>query len=687
MLEEVDFSTANLNSLMQVTFLKLETVICDRYVIKRVLGSGGMGTVYLAIDLGLPGGRPCAIKETPSAADEHPTSQQTAQINGLHQEADIMSKLNHHAIPRIFNFFPWERRHYLVMEHIEGETLNDLLSRQITQKGVGFDEFDVLSWAIKICELFTYLHTRDKPIIYRDCKPDNLIITPNNEMKMIDFGIARRLLYDEMKMTQYGTKGYAAPEAYTGRGDPRSDIYSLGALMHALLTNVEPRNIEFFDWSNHRPRSYRPTLSQGIDQAIMRCLQEDPANRWDSAQQLREVLSALYHQAHRSRRGASKQHDSAPLRTNGNTTGHNISGSLDIPVSIDLRLPGFTGQTKFNNAYSEGVIHPPLSALAPDVAWVAEMNAPLRSSPVIRDNTVYFGAHDAHIYALDVETGERKGAFAVNGVICSDPIVTERSVIFGSEDGHIYAVDRALNRKQWSYNTGKSIVSSPAVLNDMAIFGSDNMNVYALPLVGNEPRWKFQTWGPIRGSLASLGGLVIFGSHDHRIYAVDPQGNRKWVCTTNDKVDAAPILHNNIIIMGSLDRHIYAVEVETGMQIWRRVMDECITTAAAAFEQRLYVGTADGRITCLDFRTGVVKWRYDAGSQISSDLVLQDGRLYFGCGNGAFYCLDVRRQEPVWRHMAFDSIVTRPAIIGDLVIVGSVDGCVYALRTRLGDAE
>ncbi|HKD74765.1 MAG TPA: serine/threonine-protein kinase [Ktedonobacterales bacterium] len=664
--EEFDFSTENTDP-QQVSFLQAGTVVYDQYQIKRVLGSGGMGTVYLAIDTSFPDGRPCAIKETPTPIGDAPTPQQLAQMKGLRMEADIMSKLRHPSIPQVYNFFAWERHHYLVMEYIEGETLSDKLRHHLKATGTGFDEYVVLHWAIHLCELFSYLHHQNPPIIYRDCKPDNLIVTPNNELKLIDFGIARRLLSQEMKMTQIGTTGYAAPETYSGYGDVRTDIYSLGAMMHALITGNDPRTIELFSWGKHQPRQYRLAISIGMDSAIMRCLQDSPADRWQSARLLRDELISLLQHADARRR-----------QTTGGGTPD--AGSHFLPTHASSRFlpPTANSQILVTPSLSRDLYS--MHALAPEIVWTFAAQGAIRSSPVVRDNVVYFGSHDAHLYAVALASGETIGSFSVGGFICSDPIVTEKSVIFGAEDGYIYAVDRALKRKQWSYHVGKAIVSTPAVIGDCVVIGADNGYVYAIPLSGEEPRWQFQTWGAIRGTLATLGSLIVFGSYDQRVYALDANGTRRWICSTRDKVGAAPILHNGMVIVGGFDRYVYAVEHETGVPVWRRAFDDSVGTALAAHENRLYVGSADGRINCLDARTGDTKWRSIVGSQITSDLILQGQRLYFGCASGAMYCFDVQIQQNVWRHQAGDAIVTRPAIAGDLVLIGSVDHYLYALR-------
>src|SRR6185437_14590286 len=163
------------------------------------------------------------------------------------------------------------------------------------------------------------LHHQDPPVIHRDIKPENFILTPQNELRMIDYGIARRLSGNQ-RITEQGTQGYAAPESYHGYGDPRTDIYSLGAMMHALLTGKDPRHVPLFAWDQHRARHYRPTLSQEIDDIIMRCLQTEMRDRWPGAHELREALLALrqFHlRARPSQESERQAHDVKPSHPSG----------------------------------------------------------------------------------------------------------------------------------------------------------------------------------------------------------------------------------------------------------------------------------------------------------------------------------------------------------------------------------
>ncbi len=633
-----------------IAFLRPGTKLNGRYVIEKVLGSGGMGRVYLAIDDVMPGGRRCAVKETTMPAETPPTPEQERYIRALRIEAEIMSRLTHPAIPRVIDFFETGRRYYLVMDHVEGKSLLALLSEHLERTGTCFDEYAVTCWMMQICQLFIYLHHQNPPVIHRDVKPEHFLLAPNGELRMIDYGIARRVAED-MQVTQQGTPGYVAPETYDGFAEPRTDIYSLGVTMHVLLTNLNPCTIadsyRSIPWEEHRPRIYRPELSSEIDAIIMRCLQFDIPDRWPSAHHLYDALLI-----HRRRLDTTRPPGGVITSTTFNA--HVLPPS---PLPPDYK-----------------------TAMAPKVAWVYKAGGGIRSSVAIRDGVAYFGAHDAHVYALSVTNGELIGAFVAGGNIFTDPLVTDRSIYFGGDDGVFYAVNRALTRRQWSYSTGHPIVSSPARLGDMVVAGVTNGNVLAFPLAGVEPCWTFESWAAVNGPITTTPDLALFGSDDQRIYALDAQGRRKWWRTTRDRVEAMPVVARNLALVGGMDGMLYALDLELGTQVWKKRLERSIVTGVAVVDRYVYVPSAEGRITCLDLRTGEMGWRYNESSQITTDLVACQQHLYYGCADGSVCCLDLASHELRWRHVTNGPVFTRPALAPGLVLVGSVDHHLYALE-------
>ena len=271
--------------------LASNTVLNGRYEIVRRIGGGGMGAVYLAKDRNL-GDAPRAVKEM---VESHldPTQHEKA-IGDFKRESLLLTSLEHPSIPTIYDYFYDETlgRFYLVMKYISG---GDLASRMRAAVGGRLDEKTVTDWGMQVADVLDYLHSRPKPIIYRDLKPANLMIDGNTgRVMLIDFGIARWVSQQEKGVTAVGTMGYAPPELFSGRVQPASDVYSLGATMFHLLTGSDPQDnpLLIFDFSkNPRPRQIAPSISTEMELILMRSVEYKPEDRFRTAGELRNELA------------------------------------------------------------------------------------------------------------------------------------------------------------------------------------------------------------------------------------------------------------------------------------------------------------------------------------------------------------------------------------------------------------
>jgi serine/threonine-protein kinase len=272
--------------------LESGALLNGRYEIVRRIGGGGMGAVYLAKDHHL-GDAPRAVKEM---VESHlDSSQHEKAIGDFKRESLLLTSLEHSSIPTIYDYFydDAKGRFYLVMKYISG---GDFAGRLRNAPGGRLDEKTVTDWAVQIADVLDYLHKRPKPIIYRDLKPANLMIDGNTgRVMLIDFGIARWVAPQEKGVTAVGTMGYSPPELFSGKVEPRSDLYSLGATMFHLLTGSDPQDnpLLIFDFTkNPRPRQISPGISTEMERILMRAVEYKPENRFRSAAEMREALSA-----------------------------------------------------------------------------------------------------------------------------------------------------------------------------------------------------------------------------------------------------------------------------------------------------------------------------------------------------------------------------------------------------------
>jgi serine/threonine protein kinase len=263
----------------------------SRYRVVRLVGKGGFGAVYEARDERFQAKRIVAIKEM---SDGHLTPAERAQaIADFRQEADLLVQLKHPNLPDVSDFFEEGGKAYLVMEYIEGKTLE----KEQEDAGGPLDENRVMGWALQLCDVLGYLHTQPQPIVFRDMKPSNVMITKSGQIKLIDFGIARIFKSTAAKdTTSLGSRGYAPLEQYgRGQSDARSDIYALGATLFDLLTKEVPAdaptrriNPQLFQ----TPRQLNPHISQAAENIVLKAMEQEPRDRFQSTAEMAQAIIA-----------------------------------------------------------------------------------------------------------------------------------------------------------------------------------------------------------------------------------------------------------------------------------------------------------------------------------------------------------------------------------------------------------
>ncbi|MEQ8175215.1 MAG: serine/threonine-protein kinase [Syntrophomonadaceae bacterium] len=311
-----------------------DTILEDRYVIVKAIGRGGMGAVYLAIDRRL-NNIPTAIKEMSTNAVG---GNLQAAIAAFQKEASILIGLKHSALPTIRDFFSrGANRWYLVMEYIKGVTL-----KEVVEKRGLIPEDEVLDWARQLCEILIYLHSQNPPIIFRDLKPANIMLTPEGHIKLIDFGIARHFRQgNTADTTAYGSHGFAPPEQYgQNQTDERADIYALGATLHYLLTGIDPAGRPF----NFEPPGRYVNISPEFESIIMKALALKIEERPSSVRYFRDFITNQL--TTDSKKSVSElkletihKAEPASVQASANTISINLKENIPTPSSNTLTLP------------------------------------------------------------------------------------------------------------------------------------------------------------------------------------------------------------------------------------------------------------------------------------------------------------------------------------------------------------
>lgn len=275
--------------------LQIGSVVDGKYKVLNKIGQGGMSVVYLALNE--RANKTWAIKEVrKDGVQDFATVKQ-----GLIAETNILKSLSHKYLPSIVDVIDDGDTFLIVMDYIQGKSLNTILKESMEQEGYPISVEDTISWGKQLCDVLYYLHTRPNPIIYRDMKPANVMLRPTGEISLIDFGTARVFKTGNSEDTTcLGTPGYAAPEQYGGNGQsrPQTDIYCLGATLHHLITGRNPAATPFNfpritqcrpTLLEETPRELRNTLL-GLEMIIDKCTQYEIADRYQSCAELKYDL-------------------------------------------------------------------------------------------------------------------------------------------------------------------------------------------------------------------------------------------------------------------------------------------------------------------------------------------------------------------------------------------------------------
>lgn len=356
--------------------LEIGSLVDGKYKILNKVGQGGMSVVYLAMNE--KANKQWAVKEV--RKDGIKDFEIVKQ--GLVAETDILKKLSHPNLPSIIDVIDTDESFIIIMDYIQGNSLNKALEEFGAQP-----QENVIAWAKQLCDVLGYLHTRNPAIIYRDMKPANIMLKPDGNVTLIDFGTARE--YKDKNLadtTCLGTVGYAAPEQFGGMGqtDARTDIYCLGATLYHLVTGKNPCEPPY----EIRPiREINPSLSSGLERIILKCTQRDPNDRYQSAA---ELMYALEHY---------NEIDDIYRKKQKRKLGTFITTlSLAIALAITSAWGYFLAESKKSENYDNILA----SASAVDDYYKAILTDPTRI-----DAYLQFNEHLTSDYAISKEEGQQ----------------------------------------------------------------------------------------------------------------------------------------------------------------------------------------------------------------------------------------------------------------------------------------
>ncbi len=606
-----------------------DQLLKQRYRILAPIGRGGFAAVYQAQDTHL-NDRRVAVKEM-SQSGLNPKELGEA-VEAFQREAQLLAGLLHPNLPRIYDHFSERGRWYLIMDFIEGETLEDALLRQADHRLSLQETLDI---GLQICSVLEYLHTRRPSIIFRDLKPANIMRVPSGHLYLIDFGIARHFKAGQMKDTiAFGSPGYAAPEQYgKAQTTPQSDIYSLGVVLHQLLSGSDPSEKPFL-----LPplRLYGSAMIE-LEKLITRMTALDAEQRPTS---VAEVLAELRVIAAQS---SAKQTDIQPQ---------------GLPRE-GIRTPGRVGEQAHFGAQQEQIQEQELNPSRRRLI----VGAALTGTALLGTGGLLAFLSGSHVKPHPVVLPIARHPTPVPPAVPFAP-----DVMFGFDAQHtnFNASEKRLSpanvshlKLAWrSEDIGANDFSSPVVSGESVYVVTEDGRLWAFNVASGQTRWV--TDPPSRGgtgfpsTVAVVKGVVYFCLQDRRLYAFDAvTGQRRWVSPTANAY-ASPIVVNGVVY--STDGTVSAFDATNGQLRWAASSQPSTDSPVAVANHLVYAaisnyGPGVGRVCALNAMTGQTHWISDLienGVDTNSSPMVANGLVYIGSGDGGLAAFDAATGHTRW---------------------------------------
>jgi outer membrane protein assembly factor BamB len=603
------------------------------------------------------------------------------------REANILAALDHPAIPKIYDYFTSRDRAYLVMDYINGRDLEAIIN--LTANFIPFEQ--IKKWAIELCDVLDYLHNNQPAIVFRDIKPSNIMVDHKGRIRLIDFGIAKNFQANQ-KGTMIGTEGYSPPEQYRGEASPQGDIYALGASLHHLATRKDPRIEPPFSFHERPIRQLNPDIPVEFERIVLRAVEYQGTNRFQSAAQMRDALVALGGQ----QIVVQPAQAPAPMPPDHSTV-----------AFAENNRPAVQPQQGYQQPYPPQGYQQPQPTMPPQVMmpaapanngfdsfeeeatiqelWKFKCEDEIRGTPTFHKGVVYVGAYDNNLYAINAD-GSFRWKFPTDGGISSSPVISaeDNLVIFGSEDTKLYGVDIRTGKISWSFQTeGQAPVrSTPTVAGGFVFFGADDGKFYALRVMGGNARihWKVELNSEMRSRAAVTNERIIVPTEDGSVLGLDPAGTIKWKYTKSRRaVTSWPLIDNDIAYFGSMDNFVHSVEIANGFGMWRARTNKPVVGSPVLVGKVLYIGSADNNLYAFDIASGRELWHFTAGNQIIGSPAHANGALYFGCVDGNVYSIEAKKGKLRWKYPTHGPITSSPCIVDKTLYIGSTDHYLYAL--------
>ncbi len=326
-----------------------------------------------------------------------------------------------------------------------------------------------------------------------------------------------------------------------------------------------------------------------------------------------------------------------------------------------------------------------------DLLWSFKTEAPVRSSAVVQKGRVYIGSADSHLYALDLETGQKIWSLEVDSPIEAPPTVLEDTVYVADLGGFVYAVNTESGETRWTYETEGEVAGAVnwARLGERlcVLVSSHDAFVHCIDAKSGESVWRFETESFVNGTPAVSGDLCVFGGCDAFVYVLRlADANEVMRIDMGAYVASSVVLDQSRIYAGNYEGLFLSASISDPNERWEYpVEDGEIVSSAAVGPDAIVFGDRDSQVLCLDRDTGDLRWRFKTLDNVDSSPVIVGDKVVVGSDDGRLYMLSYKTGEKIWSYEIGEPIISSPAVSHGRVIIGCDDGSVYAFGTKGGE--
>ena len=703
--------------------LFIGTVIAERFRIDEHLGEGGMGSVYLGVDISTHNAVAVKILHPAMARDQK-------FLIRFQNEAELAGSLNHPNIVRVLATGTIRDSNvarntcYIVMDYLPGGDLSSLIRKRRTLSVI--ESFRI---AAQVADALAYAH--EQGIIHRDIKPGNIMFTgtdPKSTVVITDFGIAKAMGIKGQTTpgTALGTPEYMSLEQVRGRElDGRTDVYSLGVVLYQMLTGVSPFRTDaegeshgavstiaaILDQQAKPLDEYRPDIDKRVQSVVKKAMAKDRTSRYQTAE---DLLNAMY-------RAVGKR-----ALLGEQAGGRGFFRRLfppkprpaivdDTPVRVE-EIPPPEPTTVYGGMGTgrallvafllilivSGVVATALLATQtltlPEYLDIERITRHFDLAELSRDGGGGGGGGDGGgteaggTGETPPENGGETGNDVGNGVETPAAPDAPSNIDIGPVSIFSFgAEDEADHEVLWARNLAAPLRTSPVLgdgtLSSTIFVVSGNGLLYALDVLTGELRWHVDSGGDILSSPLYYTETIYAGEYNGTLFAWDAAGGeRLWKFRTPGGIFPQPVALDDTVITGGDEGMIYAVDALTGDELWMSDVGGDLYAPPAIWKDALFAASLDHFLYAVDATYGTELWRFEAGSALYAAPVAREGWVFLGDVDGVLYALDAETGTLMWRRKTGGSIFSPPTVSGETYFVGSADGYVYALNARTGAA-